>query len=384
MNYHIGEINTRMINLSTKIKKINVEPGKRILVVSDVHGYLHHLKKALEKAKFAENDILFIVGDMIEKGPDSLGTLRYVMKLYEKGNVIPLIGNVDAYRLQIIYGLNEASAPDFFNYVLSHRKWAGASFYEQLCAECGYVLNSPEDLLAAKDAVIERFREEFEFLASLPTVVETQNFVFVHGGLRDKNVYDNEKRGIFELTKYDAFMSNTPHVFDKYVIVGHWPVPLYNGTVQQLDPIIDREKRIISIDGGCGVKKECQLNLLVIPDAGSSVDEISFTRYDEFPTVTASENQAGSGDSIHISWLNRGITMLERGEEFSFAEHTASGKKLYIPNSYLRNDTECSDYTDLLLEVKKGDTLSLITQTSKGCIVKKDGVIGWYCGDIQK
>ena len=373
-----------MINLSTKIKKINVEPGKRILVTSDIHGYLHYLKKLLEKAKFSDSDILFIVGDMIEKGPDSLGTLRYVMKLCENGNVIPLIGNVDAYRLQIIYSLNESSAPDFFNYVLSLRKWAGASFYEQLCAECGYALNSPEDLLAAKEAVIEQFRKEFEFLASLPTVVETQNFVFVHGGLRDKNVSDNEKRGIFELTKYDSFMTATPHVFDKYVVVGHWPVSLYNSSVQQLDPIIDREKRIISIDGGCGVKKECQLNLLIIPDARSSASEISFMRYDEFPTVTASEDQAASVDSVHISWINRGITVLEKGEEFSFAEHTASEKKLYIPNSYLRNDTECSDYTDLLLEVKKGDTLSLITKTSRGCIVKKDGIIGWYCGDIQK
>ena len=137
MNDRIQEDNTRMINLSTKIKKINVEPGKRILVTSDIHGYLHYLKKLLEKAKFSDSDILFIVGDMIEKGPDSLGTLRYVMKLCENGNVIPLIGNVDAYRLQIIYSLNESSAPDFFNYVLSLRKWAGASFYEQLCAECG-------------------------------------------------------------------------------------------------------------------------------------------------------------------------------------------------------------------------------------------------------
>ncbi len=369
-----------MINLTTKIKEMTVESGKRILVTSDIHGNLKYLKNVLTKASFSDNDILFIVGDIIEKGPENLKTLRYVMELCKKGNVIPLIGNVDAYRIKLIYGLSEENVSGFYNYILSLREWAGTSFYEELANECGYSINSPEDILSAKEAVIERLESEFSFLASLPTIIETQNYVFVHGGLREKDIEGNINKGVLELTKFDAFMTNTPHTFDKFVIAGHWPVVLYSNSIQQMNPIIDRNKKIISIDGGCGVKKEGQLNLLIIPDINCSVDDITYISHDDIATVTALENQEESNESIYISWLNREIRIINKGNEFSYIEHMQSGHKFDIPNRYIRNENECYDYTDYLLPVKSGDKLSLITETTKGCIVKKDGVIGWYLG----
>lgn len=373
-----------IIDLKTKIQQMTIESGRRILVTSDIHGHLAYFQKLLEKASFCENDILFIVGDVIEKGPENLKILRYVMKLCEQGNVIPLIGNVDAYRLKIIYELSRENVDGFYNYILNLRQWTGTSFYEELAAECGYTINSPEDILLSKQEVISRFENEFSFLANLPAVVETQKYIFVHGGLREKPVSDNSDKSVFELTKYDAFAEKTPHRFDKYVVAGHWPVVLYGAEIPQMNPIIDSEKRIISIDGGCGVKRDGQLNLLIIPEINCSVDDISYISYDEIPTVCALEDQNPSTDSIYISWLNKEIRILNRDEEFTFVEHVKSGRKLHIPNSYIRNETECSDYTDYHLSVKKGDRLSVIFQNSKGCIAKKDGVIGWYCGKISE
>ena len=372
-----------MIQLTTQIKQMTIESGRRILVTSDIHGHLSYFKNILAKASFSENDILFIVGDMIEKGPENLGTLRYVMELCKRGNVIPLIGNVDAYRMKLIESLSKDNVLDFYNYILRLRKWMGTSFYEELAAECGYAINSPEDILLSKQDVIAHFEKEFNFLAGLPTVVETQNYIFVHGGLREKEVLDNENRGVFELTKFDAFMNNTPFVFDKYVIVGHWPVCLYSTSIQQLNPIVNRDKKIISIDGGCGLKKEAQLNLLLLPDIHCSADDIAYMSYDSIPTICALDDQKESEEPLCISWVNREIKMLEKGEEFSYVEHVQSGRKLQIPNSYIKKETECSDYTDYVLPIEKGDVLSLILKTSKGCIVKKNGVIGWYSGKYK-
>lgn len=372
-----------MIQLNTKIKQLSVESGKRILVTSDIHGHLSYLKNILKKVSFSDNDILFIVGDMIEKGPENLGALRYVMDLCKQKNVIPLIGNVDAYRLQLIHNLSKETATDFYNYILDLRKWVGSSFYEELAKECGYTINSPKDILLAKQDVVAHFKPEFDFISNLPAIVETQNYIFVHGGLREKEVANNENKGLFELTKFNAFMTATPHTFDKYVVVGHWPVALYSTSVQQLNPIIDRNKKIISIDGGCGIKEEGQLNLLVIPDINCSVDEISYVSYDEKPTITALDKQVASDDPIHISWSNNEIMIIEKGEEFSYIKHVHSGRNLYIPNTYITKDIKCSDYTDYILPVETGDTLSLISKTSKGCIVKKDGVVGWYCGKYE-
>ena len=372
-----------MIELKTRIEQMTIEAGKRILVTSDIHGHLSYFKKVLEKASFCDEDILFIIGDMIEKGPENLETLRYIMKLCKQGNVIPLMGNVDAYRLKLIYELSEENVSSFYNYVLNLREWVGTSFYEELAAECGYKINAPADILLSKQAVITHFEDEFKFIANLPTVVETQKYIFVHGGLREKQVSDNVDKSVFELTKFDAFAENTSNTFDKYVIVGHWPVVLYGSDIPQMNPIINRDKKIISIDGGCGVKKDGQLNLIIIPDINCSVNDISHISYDDILMKCALENQNSSIESIYISWVNREIKVLNKGEEFSYVEHIKSGRKLYIPNAYIRNETECFDYTDYLLPVKRGEILSVIFQNSKGCIAKKDGVVGWYCGKFS-
>ncbi len=372
-----------MIDLTTKIEHKKIEQGKRILVTSDIHGHLSYLKEILRKVSFSDEDILFIVGDMIEKGPENLNTLRYIMDLYKQGNVIPLIGNVDAYRLKLIYELSEENVCSFYNYILKLRQWTGTSFYEELATECGYQINKPEDILLSKQAVITHFEDEFKFIANLPTVVETQKYIFVHGGLKEKQVSENISQSVFDLTKYDAFAENATDIFDKYVVAGHWPVVLYATDIPQMNPIIDRDRRIISIDGGCGVKKDGQLNLLIIPDINCSIDDISYVSYDEIPTALALDNQNPSAESIYISWLNKKIRILNKGKEFSYIEHIESGYKLYIPNSYIRNETECFDFTDYRLPVKKGDMLSIISKNSKGCIAKKDGVIGWYCGKLK-
>ena len=68
--------------MKARIKKLRLGPGRRILAVSDIHGNLPYLKGLLEKASFSENDVLVIVGDLLEKGPYSLDTLRFVMELH--------------------------------------------------------------------------------------------------------------------------------------------------------------------------------------------------------------------------------------------------------------------------------------------------------------
>ena len=57
--------------------------------------------------------------------------------------------------------------------------------------------------------------------------------------------------------------------FDQYVVVGHWPVVLYGQQIAQSNPIINTGQRIITIDGGGGVKTDGQLRLLPGADHGS-------------------------------------------------------------------------------------------------------------------
>src|SRR5271154_6373727 len=47
----------------------------RTIIVGDVHGCRAELEKLLERVAFATGDRLVFVGDLVARGPDSLGVL---------------------------------------------------------------------------------------------------------------------------------------------------------------------------------------------------------------------------------------------------------------------------------------------------------------------
>ena len=59
-------------------------------VMSDIHGMGELLENMLEKLSFSEEDTLYILGDMIDRGPDPAKVLDIASS---RGNIIPLRGN---------------------------------------------------------------------------------------------------------------------------------------------------------------------------------------------------------------------------------------------------------------------------------------------------
>jgi len=369
--------------MKTTVKKINIPSNKRMIVTSDIHGHYYHLKNILKKVSFTSNDILFIVGDIIEKGPLCLKTLRYVMQLCKNYTVYPLMGNVDAHRLLMLDNNSTENSVKFFEYVNKMKKIWGGCLFLDMFNELNINIHSSTDIPNAKEQISIRFKEEFDFLRRLPTIIETQNYIFVHGGLPSNDIDSFEETDVFTYLKNDAFMENGLK-FNKYVVVGHWPVTLYNDKIASSNPIINKKQKIISIDGGCGLKRDGQLNALIISDIDS--EDISYEFYDDFSVTIAQTPQEKSAVSINIRYTDNKITILEKGEEFSFVEHKSSGYRLWIHNDYIVSfgeNAKCDDYTDYRLPVNIGDKLSIIKKTSKGYLIKKDGISGWYNGIID-
>ena len=59
-------------------------------VISDVHGRYDLFIKMLDKISFSDNDTLYLLGDMSDRGPDGIKLLQDVMN---RPNVIPFLGN---------------------------------------------------------------------------------------------------------------------------------------------------------------------------------------------------------------------------------------------------------------------------------------------------
>lgn len=63
-------INTTIkTTIKTTIERIGAAPGQRLLVVSDIHGQRDWLERLLDKMEYGGDDILVIIGDLVEKGP---------------------------------------------------------------------------------------------------------------------------------------------------------------------------------------------------------------------------------------------------------------------------------------------------------------------------
>ncbi len=361
-----------------KIVKTKFDITKRVLVVSDIHGNLSILKKALKNADFTQDDILIIVGDIVEKGPESLNTLRYVMSIDNAYNVI---GNVDVGIWHMINNISEDTAENHINYLEYMRKWKGTSLFDEMTRELGVLVQTTSELVSIKERVLTHFEKELAFLRDLPTAFVTEKYIFVHEGLPDENLGNLENYTLSDYFKLNNFYM-TQKSFEKYIVVGHYPVILYSEKYPDFNPLTDKNRKIISIDGGCGIKEAGQLNLMILPNIIS--EDITFMRCDELPVFVATKSQEQGSDSLFVNFLDNEINIIEDGDEFSFIEHKSSGKKFWAPNDYISEDKlHCYDYTDYVLEVNKGDKLSLVKETSKGYIVKKDGIEGWYYGGLE-
>lgn len=377
----------------------HIEPGRRVVAVSDVHGNLPLLRGLLEQVRFSPDDVLVIVGDLLEKGRDSLATLRYVLDLQKTHTVYTLCGNCDYIDRMFLEGGGPVDEAFFIQMnrrlgtpagALDEEIWHILSFWRersvliQMAAETGIPLpQRAEDLPALRAALLERFPEETGFLLTMPHILETGNFIFVHGGVpREDNLDALEA---YPCMKNDDFMGQG-HRFQKWVVVGHWPVTLYNPHIQRSAPLIDRERHIVSIDGGCVLKLDGQLNALLIPDiTGEGLD---CAWYDGLEQVTALDGQWASPDPVNIRWSDSVVEVLAEDGDCLFCRHPSSGRELWLPRDFVSQRWDgklhTEDATDYHLPVAPGDKLSLVCETSRGLLVKKDGVTGWYTGRIQR
>lgn len=360
------------------VKHITIPPERRTLVVSDIHGNLPFLKGLLDKVGFCDDDILIVLGDMMERSEGSLDTLRYVMELSQKGNVHTLLGNCDALTLEFMYG-SEDHTEDFYPWWF--RRHGERCAVVKMARLAGASLASPADYPAARAAIKREFAAELEFLRGLPHIYENQDYIFVHGGVPREDGLEELKA--FGCMKNDDFLGQG-HTFRRWVVVGHWPVTLYREDIPSAKPILDYSSHIASIDGGCTLKEDGQLNALILPRQAGG--EFTYAAYDGFPVMTALEGQEASEDPINIRWGRSQLEVLEKGPEFSRCRHFESGRVLDILTEYLRENEQgmyCEDSTDYRLPVAKGDRLSVVRQTSRGSLCKKDGVTGWYFGKLQ-
>lgn len=360
------------------VRPVELPPGRRVLVISDIHGNVALLQALLRKTGFSTQDILILLGDIMERSEQSLDALHYVMELTEKYTVHCICGNCD--NLTTAFLEESAEIPEDF-YVRWFARNGERCALVKMAHMAGVAIETPADYPAARRAIRARFSREAAFLRTLPQILLHDDYLFVHGGVPREDRL--EELDAFSCMKNDDFL-NQGFRFRRWVIVGHWPVALYQERIASANPILLYDRHIASIDGGCTLKLDGQLNALILPERPGG--RFTYAACDPFPVFTALDLQEASRDPVNVRWHHNALEVLEPGEEFSKCRHVESGRIIDVLTDYLRYGERgkiyCEDSTDYRLGVYPGDRLRVVRETSRGVLAKKNGVTGWYFGRL--
>ena len=89
--------------------------------IGDIQGCYKEFKLALKKVNFnLGEDYLWLVGDLINRGPDSLKLLKHIYKIKERTHIV--LGNHDLHFLACFYGQRKLAKADTISKLMQSKK----------------------------------------------------------------------------------------------------------------------------------------------------------------------------------------------------------------------------------------------------------------------
>ncbi len=199
----------------------------RTFAIGDIHGCAGTFEKLLfEVMRIEKSDIVYLLGDYIDRGPNSKGVVDLIIEMRNSNYQFnTLRGNHEQLFID-----SEKDEHSFLNWISNGGVTTLQSFgimnYEQL-------------------------KEEYKsFFTGTKFYFETKNFIFVHAGLNFQNP------DLFEDTHSMLWIrgmkTNKQKLGNKIIVHGHTPTPL-----EQVKKNLNlmQGKNFINIDTGCAMKE---------------------------------------------------------------------------------------------------------------------------------
>lgn len=212
-------------------------------VISDIHGCLEEYLDLIAAIDPGEEDTVYILGDVCDKGPYPLRVLQDMMK---RPGIRPVMGNHDYTALKNLRNLGEAvDRPDFRKALPKEERLDFAYWYK----DGGYTtFDEYRELSPEEREAVLSYMETFSAFERVEAGKKT--FVLVHAGIRGykegmdlKEVPASDM--IFYRTDYDRPLFEDP---DTVLVTGHTPTFLIRPDRQSL---IYEAPGHIALDCGC-------------------------------------------------------------------------------------------------------------------------------------
>ena len=200
----------------------------REIAVSDIHGCLKSFQALLfEQVKLSRQDHLFLLGDYVDRGPDSKGVLDLIMRMKADGyRISPIRGNHDDIFVRLSQNYDPAE----------HDNWEIFGGTETLVSfgafETGF------------DGIDRRY---IRFMEALPLYAETSSHILVHAGLGTKGDIFGNDLALMWMKDWYRHLEDPALLGGRKVVHGH--VPHTREAIEER--FRNWEIPVLPIDAGC-------------------------------------------------------------------------------------------------------------------------------------
>lgn len=212
-------------------------------VISDIHGCYEEYLELLKKIKFSDRDELYVLGDVVDRGPSPIKVLQDMML---RINVFPIIGNHDLIALLMLKKLSVEVTEENVESYLSDED---IEEYMQWLKEGGHT--TVEEFLKLDMEEREDILEYLEEFSAYHEInVNDKRYILVHASL---NNFDENKEledyNLQDLLFYRMDYSKKYFTDENtYIITGHTPTSIIR---DDRTPLIYEGNGHIAIDCGC-------------------------------------------------------------------------------------------------------------------------------------
>ncbi len=347
---------------------------RRIIAISDIHGGAELFDKLLAQLALQPDDLLVLMGDYVNKGPNSLAVLRRVMALAKRPNTVILAGNHEYFvRYLIRHPSRRAKLIDFL------QQWHYHTILHEMCRELveeGVALAA--DSAALCDQLYAAYQTEFEFMENLAILLEGESHIFVHAGYESHYELPNDYDGY---VKYDDYASLTGYQA-KTVVVGHWPISNMLDDRQSNLPYYYRAKNIYFIDGGLNLKTSGELNAFIVQRRADHY-HYAYRQVNNFKkAVVIAAVKFPTEPLVHVKYPDYGVELVAAGSRLSRYFYRATGRELSVFNCLVKQNSAgqlnlALDYLNAFLNAPLGSAVEVVKRFEDCSLVKYGDCFYW-------
>lgn len=196
----------------------------RQFAISDIHGCIDTFRALLYKIEFSKEDELYLLGDYIDRGPDSKGVIDHIFKLRKEGYTVHcLLGNHEKMMLDARFGMQHSRLWLRNGGAITLNSFKAIDFHD----------------------ISDKY---WDFLKELPYYIEIEGYILVHAALdfKSDDPFGDKNTLIWGRRWHDDIDKNW--LGKRYIVHGHTPTPMED--IKGMFSVLP-QFQALNIDAGC-------------------------------------------------------------------------------------------------------------------------------------